>query len=165
MCAKGVNAPWAKQLFPCCAASKNTERKDAVQHTIGLVCCTASLLFCGYASFFEIFLAHFAQIFGTIQAVKEEDAIEVIYFVLKDTGIPAFGTHAHGFAAHILPLDDHHRSAADVIASVAGDTQAAFGAEFFPLGLDNLRVEERDLVLFILCHEQADGKGDLRSRQ
>src|SRR5690348_13864007 len=85
------------------------------------------LFYCN-ARFFEIFLAHFAQIFRAIKAVEEENAVEMVYFVLQNTGIPAFGAHTHRLATYILPLDDYHSGAADVITRVAGDAQAAFGA-------------------------------------
>src|SRR5579883_83619 len=86
----------------------------------------------------------------------------MIDFVLEHARKPAFRSDTNGLAAHILPLDQHFASPTDILAHIARDAQTTLGSQLFPFSLDDLWIEYRNLMIFILGDEKADGEGDLR---
>ncbi len=113
--------------------------------------------------FFQIFGAYFAQVFGPIEAVGEEDAVEVVDFVLEDAGEPAFGGDFDCLATHVLTFDHDFCGAPDIVAGVARDAETAFAAKFLAFGFRNFGVEHSNLAIFIFGDEDADGLSDLWS--
>jgi hypothetical protein len=104
---------------------------------------------------FQFALCHLAQIFGSIQAIDEENAVEVIDFVLEDAGEPTFGTYANVFASWVLAFDDDSCGTANVIADITRDTEAAFRSQFLTFDFDDLRIDHCNFAVFVLSNEDA----------
>src|SRR5947209_7463485 len=98
-------------------------------------------LFSYYGLFGFLFLTYFTQVFGSIQTVEEQDAIQVVDFVLHDTCKPPFASDLDGLAPWVLPLYNHLFRPTDIISHVAWNAQASLCPKDFSLGLDNFRIE------------------------
>src|SRR5438876_6093307 len=82
-----------------------------------------SLLYqCLCFGFLVLSFCDLAQIFRAIQAIQEEDAIQVIDLMLEDTRKPALCANTDRFTPRILPFYNHAGRTPDIITDVAGNT-------------------------------------------
>src|SRR5262249_508165 len=105
-----------------------------------------------------------AQILGPVQAIQEQDAIQVIDLVLENTAEPAFGAHADGFPAHVLSFDDNALSPANIVAIIARNAQTPLGTSYFSLRLDDFRIHHSQPAVFIFRYKYANREINLRGR-
>src|SRR3954462_7100858 len=76
-----------------------------------------------------------------LDAVEEQDPVEVVDFVEEAAGLEAVGLHAPRAAVAIAALDDDVGRAAHVAGEV-GDREAALAADRGAARLDDHRIDE-----------------------
>src|SRR5258707_12163392 len=94
-------------------------------------------------------IRYFTQILRAVQAIQEENPVQVINLMLQGPGEDPFRADAQEPAAHILPFDDNFRGTPDVDAVVAWNAQAAIHSNLLAFAADYLRIGHGDSITFV----------------
>src|SRR5581483_10223968 len=115
MFAQAAKRPPANYNCRWCAANKNNPC-DNIQQPLAAVCCLMDLLDDSFlCQLLFLVLGDFAQVFGPVKAVQEENAVKVVNLMLEDTRKPAIGIHFDWLATHIQALNDNFLGTADIL--------------------------------------------------